>query len=162
MHRRTLAAAAVCLGGLRCLRFWVIEPITVSSGSMEPTIAAGSVVWLNKAAAHVADTPSGQLVAFRDPGGVGGLPEDGLLLKRVVAEGGQSASILDGVLYVDGAPAKEPYVDQRTIDGVYFGTVTVPPGDLFVLGDNRETSIDSRDFGPIPISAVMGTVPGGN
>ncbi|WP_426976533.1 signal peptidase I [Pseudarthrobacter sp. O4] len=161
MHRRTLAAAAVCLGGLLCLRLWVLEPITVSSVSMEPTIAAGSVVWLNKVAPHVADIRSGQLVVFREPDG-GGWRDGGILLKRVVAEGGQTVSVLDGLLYVDGAPANEPYVDQKTIDGVYFGPVTVPPGELFVLGDNRETSIDSRDFGPIPVSAVIGTVPGGN
>ena len=61
---------------------------------------------------------------------------------------------------MDGAEATEPFVDQRTIDGVYFGTVTVPPGQLFVLGDNRESSVDSRDFGPIPVTAVQGTVLG--
>lgn len=153
MRRRTLAVAAVCLGGLLAVRLWVLEPITVSSGSMEPTIPAGGVVWLNKAAPHLAGIRPGQLVAFREP-------DAGVLIKRVVAHGGQTVSILDGLLYIDGRPATEPYVDQRTVDGVYFGMVTVPAGELFVLGDNRETSIGSRDFGTIAASDVLGTLLG--
>jgi signal peptidase I len=146
-----VAGGALCLGGLLALRLWVVEPITVSSESMEPTVAAGSIVWLNKALPRLAGVQPGQLVVFNGPDD-GEMPNQAVLLKRVVATEGQSVAILDGVLYVD--------VDQRTIDGVYFGTVTVPPGRLFVLGDNRETSVDSRDFGPIPITAVQGTVLG--
>lgn len=159
MRRRTLAGVAVCLGGLLALRLWVVEPITVTSGSMEPTIAAGSLVWLNKASPRLSAIHAGELVVFREPE-VGERRDGSTLLKRVVAEGGQTVSILDGRLYVDGTPAAEPYVDQRSIDGVYFGTVTVPAGKLFVLGDNRETSVDSRDFGPIPAAEVLGTVLG--
>ena len=159
MQRRTVAGAALCLGGLLALRLWVVEPITVSSESMEPTVAAGSIVWLNKAVPRLAGVQPGQLVVFNGPDD-GEMPNEAVLLKRVVATEGQTVAILDGVLYVDGTEAKEPFVDQRTIDGVYFGTVTVPPGRLFVLGDNRESSVDSRDFGPIPITAVQGTVLG--
>ena len=159
MQRRTLAGAALCLGGLLALRLWVVEPITVSSESMEPTVAAGSIVWVNKAGPRLAGPRPGQLVVFNGPDD-GEMPDEAVLLKRVVATEGQTVAILDGVLFVDGAEAKEPYVNRRTIDGVYFGTVTVPAGQLFVLGDNRETSVDSRDFGPIPATAVQGTVLG--
>ncbi len=158
MRRTTLAGVAVCLGALLAFRLWVVEPIMVGSISMEPTVAAGSVVWLDKTAPRLTDLHAGQLVVFPEPE-VGGR-SDGLLLKRVVARAGQTVSMKDGVLYVDGVPASEPYVDQKTIDGVYFGTVTVPAGELFVLGDNRETSIDSRHFGPVFESEVLGTVLG--
>jgi signal peptidase I len=159
MPGRTPAVAAACLGGLLALRLWVVEPITVSSTSMEPTVPAGSVVWLNKAGPQLAGVRPGQLVVFTGPDD-GEMPNQAVLLKRVVAAAGQTVAIRDGVLYVDGTEAREPYVNRRTIDGVYFGTVTVPPGQLFVLGDNRESSVDSRDFGPIPAAAVHGTVMG--
>ena len=159
MQRRTVAGAALCLGGLLALRLWVVEPITVSSDSMEPTVADGGIVWLNKAGPRLAGVQPGQLVVFKGPDD-GEMPNEAVLLKRVVATAGQTVAIQDGVLVVDGAEAKEPFVDQRTIDGVYFGTVTVPAGQLFVLGDNRESSVDSRDFGPIPVTAIQGTVLG--
>lgn len=159
MQWRAVAGAALCLGGLLALRLWVVEPITVSSDSMEPTVAAGSIVWLNKAGPRLAGVQPGQLVVFNGPDD-GEMPNEAVLLKRVVAIEGQTVAIRDGVLFVDGAEANEPFVNQRTMDGVYFGTVTVPSGRLFVLGDNRENSVDSRDFGPIPVTTIQGTVLG--
>ena len=77
-------------------------------------------------------------------------------IKRIVAVGGQKVGIADAVLEVDGRAVAEPYVDRATIDGVYFGPVMVPVGSVFVMGDNREFSIDSRTFGPIPTEAIDG------
>lgn len=159
MRWRAVAGAALCLGALLALRLWVVEPITVRSDSMEPTVPAGSIVWLDKAGPRLAGVPPGALVVFNGPDD-DEMPNEAVLLKRVVAAQGQTVAIRDGVLFVDGAEAREPYVNRRTIDGVYFGTVTVPPGHLFVLGDNRENSIDSRDFGTIPVTAIQGTVLG--
>ena len=159
MQWRTVAGTALCVGGLLALRLWVVEPITVSSDSMEPTVAAGSVVWLDKAGPRLTGVQPGRLVVFTGPDD-DEMPNEAVLLKRVVATQGQTVAIRDGVLFVDGLEAQEAYVNRRTIDGVYFGTVTVPPGHLFVLGDNRENSIDSRDFGPIPVSAIQGAVLG--
>lgn len=159
MNGRALAGAGACLGVLLALRFWVLEPITVSSDSMKPTVAAGSLIWLDKASPGLTGVRPGQLVVFRGPDDAE-MPNDAVLLKRVVAAGGQTVSLQDGVLFVDGARATEPFVDQETIDGVYFGPVTVPAGNVFLLGDNRETSVDSRHFGPIPNSEILGTVLG--
>ena len=84
-------------------------------------------------------------------------PQDGgQTIKRVVAVAGQSVAIQDAELVVDGRTVDEPYVDHASIDGVYTATVTVPDGMVFVMGDHRETSIDSRAYGPIPTTAING------
>ena len=154
MKRQTLAGAILCLGVLLCLRLWVAEPIVVSSSSMSPTVTPGSLVWLDRISPRLAGVHTGQLVTFRNPDG------SGTVLKRVVAEAGHNVSMKDGVLYVDDIPADEPFVDQSTIDGVYFGTVRIRDGEVFVLGDNREVSIDSRHYGPIRIDTIEATVIG--
>ena len=84
-------------------------------------------------------------------------PQDGTpTIKRVVAVGGQRVAIRDAELIVDEQRVDEPYVDHASIDGVYFGPVTVPAGSVFVMGDRRETSIDSRAYGPIRTADIDG------
>ena len=65
-------------------------------------------------------------------------------------------AIKDAELFVDEHRVDEPYVDHASIDGVYFGPVTVPAGSVFVMGDHRETSIDSRSYGPIRAADIDG------
>lgn len=144
-----IAAALVVLVAVS-LRVWVVEPFTVSSDSMEPTIAAGSIVLIYKPAAGV--IPNGSVVAVTNP--LGGHTT----IKRVVAGEGQSVAIRDAELYVDGVLVAEPFVDHSRIDATYFGPVTVGAGSVFLLGDNRAVSIDSRDFGAVPVTSIEGTV----
>jgi signal peptidase I len=87
-------------------------------------------------------------------------PTGQLMVKRVVAVGGQRVGIRDGRLVVDGKVQDEPYTDSDAIDSVYFGPVDVPAGHVFVLGDNRFGSEDSRKYGSLPLSAVEGKVLG--
>jgi signal peptidase I len=130
------------------VRAFVAEPVRVSGDSMAPTLRSGDVVLV---ARHGGLRP-GQLVLLREPGD--GAP----VVKRLVAVGGQTVEIRDAYLYVDGVPLDEPYVDHSRIDGVYFGPKRVPDGSVFVLGDSRNGSIDSRVFGPVRKDAVTGRV----
>jgi signal peptidase I len=143
-----VAAAVVAL--LVAGRAYFGEPFKIEGGSMEPTLRGGDRVLVDKRAYDDAPPRRGELVAFDAPGG------DGVLLKRVVAVAGDTVGIEDGLLVVDGRRPREPYADQKSIDSVYFGPVKVRPGTVFVLGDNRANSEDSRDFGGVPVDDVIG------
>ncbi|QNK83592.1 signal peptidase I [Nakamurella sp. PAMC28650] len=138
-----VVAAAVVVRSL-----W-LDSVTVSSGSMAPTVCTGDLVLLVRMhgdeAARIDD-----IVTFPSP------QDGGQVIKRVVAVAGQSVVIKDAQLFVDGRAVDEPYVDHASIDGVYTATVIVPDHSVFVMGDNRENSIDSRSYGPIPTSIIDG------
>ena len=154
MQWRTGGAVGIGLVSLLVLRLWIVEPTVVESTSMAPTIAPGSVIWLDKVSPGIAGVRNGDLGPFRGPA------DGALMVKRVGAVAGQEVSMQDGVLNVDGSAVNEPFIDQESIDGVYFGLVQVGEGELFVMGDNRGDSIDSRRFGPIPASTVEARVIG--
>ena len=73
-------------------------------------------------------------------------------MKRVVAVAGQHVAIRDADLYVDGRLVVEPQVDHSRVDGLWFGPVTVPDRAVFVLGDSRAGSVDSRVYGAVPLA----------
>jgi signal peptidase I len=85
------------------------------------------------------------------------MPSQGeeLLIKRVVGLPGETVEIRDGQVYINGEPLEEPYTEEKTQPGVH-GKVTVPPLHIFVLGDNRDRSNDSRSFGAVAIDNVVG------
>ena len=133
------------------LRFFVAEPFAIPSDSMAPTLTRGDHVLVDKLAYRGGGEPRiGDLVVFHAPQG------DEILLKRVVATAGQRVEIADGRLVVDGRPASEPYTDPDAIDSIFFGPVRVPAGSVFVLGDNRRDSEDSRTLGAISTGDLIG------
>ncbi|KLU10317.1 signal peptidase I [Kocuria sp. CNJ-770] len=133
-------------------RIWLVAPVVVASDSMEPTLGEGSVALLLKPGPDPAGVSAGSTVVFPHP-------DDGsTTVKRVVATGGQTVAIEDSVLVVDGVAVDEPFVDRSRIDGTYFGPVTVPEGHVFVMGDNRGVSVDSRHFGSVPAEDLEATV----
>jgi signal peptidase I len=142
-----LVVAAALLLTLVLVRIFVAEPFRIPSESMVPTLKPGDQALVNKLSG---EPHRGDLIAFHAP------RTGEILLKRVVATGGQRVGIEDGVLVVDGRRQRERYADPDAIDSVYFGPITVPRGDVFVLGDNRANSEDSRNFGPVPADRVIG------
>jgi signal peptidase I len=141
-----MVVLAVAVGA----RAGLAEPVEVGSDNMAPTLLRGDRVLLDKLTPLVGGVERGELVAFDGQGG--------LTLKRVVALAGDSVEIRDGELHVNGRRADEPWIDQRRIDGTWFGPVTVGAGQVFVLGDNRGGSIDSRSHGPVATDRLVGRV----
>jgi signal peptidase I len=131
------------------VRTQFIDTITVFSDSMAPTVCGGDMIVVQRLNGGD-DVAVDDIVTFSGP--ADGQPT----IKRVVALAGQTVAIKDAGLFVDGHEIAESYVDHAAIDGVYTPTVTVPGSHVFVLGDHRETSIDSRIFGPLPTEAING------
>ncbi|HWT25252.1 MAG TPA: signal peptidase I [Solirubrobacteraceae bacterium] len=132
-------------------RAFVAEPFHIPSASMVPTFQPGDRVIANKLAYRFGEPHAGDLAVLEGPDGQ-------VFAKRIVALGGQRVEIRDGVLFVDREPRAEPYVDQDLVDGFFFGPAHVPAGTVFVLGDNRGDSEDSRDFGAVPLDRLIGRV----
>ncbi len=139
-----------------------VAPVRVAGQSMQPTLGSGNHILTLRHLVTLRDLgvlpwlpdpiQRGAIVTARDPGtGV-------LLVKRVVALGGDSVGVADGRLVVNGKTLRERYVDYSRVDGSYFGPVRVPAGSVFLLGDNRGDSRDSRDFGPVRADEVAGEV----
>jgi len=129
---------------------FVAEPFAIPSRSMAPTLLPGDQVLVDKTAYRRGEPRRGDLVTFERGGDV--------QLKRIVGLPGDRVELRDGVLTVDGRARREPYVDLTRIDSVYFGPVTVPAGTVFVMGDNRGDSRDSREYGPVDQDDVIGRV----
>jgi len=144
-----LAAAVVLVLAVRMV---AIEPMRIDSDSMAPTLSAGEHVVIDKLRYRGSGPQPGELAAFDDP------RSDDVMLKRVVAVSGDVVGLEDGVLVINGRRHAEAYVDRGSVDGVYFGPVTVPPRAVFVLGDNRGNSVDSRDFGSVSLARLIGPV----
>ena len=148
----SFAAALIPALVIMAVRTWLVEPFAVSSDSMEPTIPTGAVVLLFKPAAPAGLIRNGAVIAFTSAG-------DGrMAIKRVIAGAGQTVAIRDSELYVDDVAVPELFIDHTRIDATYFGPELVPDGSVFVLGDNRGVSIDSRDFGPVPLTSIRGVL----
>ena len=155
---RLAVMVAVVLGLSWALRTFVFQPYEIPSGSMENTIMTGDMVFSEKISYYLRDPQPGDIVTFQDPEIPGRV-----LIKRCIAVGGQTVDLVDGRVVVDGVALDEPYTrglpsePLKTALGVEVSyPYTVPEGHLWVMGDNRTNSQDSRYFGAIDESSVTG------
>ncbi|HEX2739555.1 MAG TPA: signal peptidase I [Rubrobacter sp.] len=133
------------------VRPFVMEAFWIPSGSMIPTLEIGDRVLVNKFIYRFTEPTRGDIVVFES---VDNPEED--LIKRVVGLPGDRIAVRNGRLFVNGEPQKEPYTNKRLPDRSFFAQVTVPKDHIFVMGDNRANSADSRVFGPLPEENIEG------
>lgn len=166
LWRRYPGRLLIVVTVLLALRVFVGEASVVPTGSMEGTILVGDHLFLNKLL-YGPEIPlvnlhlprwktirRGDIVVFRYPRN----PEE-TFLKRVIAVGGDRVEIRDSVLYLNSRPVEEPYVLHRRpslVSNEQTAALIVPAGCLFVMGDNRDDSSDSRDWGFVPERNVIG------
>ncbi len=146
------AAAAVLVFVVRAM---AIQPYNVTSGSMAPTLDRGDAVLVNRLVYRLRPPRRGDVIVFRYP-----QDEGWSFVKRVVGVPGDVVSARDGRLWVNGAPVTEPFAIPAGTGGGPALSVDprrIPPGQLFVLGDNPGPSLDSRFWGPVDERNVIGS-----
>ena len=144
-----LVAFALVFGFVRP---FVLEAFYIPSESMVPTLEVGDRVFVNKFVYRFSEPQRGDIIVFRSVEGEG---ED--LIKRVIGVPGDRIAIINGVLHVNGETQKETYLrDARPLDEGPNGPTRVREGEVFMMGDNRANSRDSRFFGPVPIENIEG------
>jgi signal peptidase I len=136
------------------VKAFVIQAFFIPSGSMEPTLNVGDRVFVNKLSYKLHDVHRGDLVVFeRPPNEAASDIKD--LIKRVVALDGETVEGHDGKVYVDGEALDEDYLPSGTYT-TDFDPQKIPKDHVFVMGDNRGNSQDSRVFGPIDEELIVG------
>ena len=159
------------------LKGFVVQAFYIPSGSMKPTLVPGDRVLVNKVVYHIGDIQRQNVIVFRNPdlarapkrSGLGaflhwigeglGFPQakDEDLIKRVIGLPGDVVQLRQNTVFVNGTALTEPYLTEAKRRCNYaYGPVTVPRASLFVLGDNRCNSEDSRFIGFIPEANVVG------
>jgi signal peptidase I len=170
---------AMALAIALLVQWLLIKPYRIPSGSMEPTLKIGQRVLVNRITHRLGSDPKvGDIITFHPPAGAdenpprcGSTPSDGepcptptsnrssqTFIKRVVGVAGDRIVVRNGEVIRNGKPTREPFINPC---GGGQGcdlprAVTVPRGDVFVMGDNRGASDDSRFWGPVPVKWVIG------
>jgi len=159
---RFITTLIVILIAFFLLSAFVAQIYYIPTGSMENTLLVGDCVLLNKLAYRLGKPQPGEVIALKYP-----LNPSKTIIKRCLATEGQTVEIVDKVVYIDGNTFREPvgakFTDKFIKPAIYsrrdnFGPQQVPMDALFVLGDNRDNSEDSRDFGFVDKNGLKGKI----
>ncbi len=137
---------------------FILQPNQVKGASMEPTFTSGDYIFTSKITYKLHQPERGNVIVFRAPRN-----PDIEYIKRIIGLPNDKIMIKNSEVYLNGTKLNEPYIAAKTntweAGFIKEGEpITVPPEELFVLGDNRPRSSDSREFGPIRTSSVIGQV----
>lgn len=130
---------------------FLYQPVQVEGTSMLPRLSNHERIFINKFVYRFEPIRRGDIVVFHFP-----LDPSKSYIKRVVGLPGESVSIRDGRVFIGGRPLEEPYVSPSFLDRRSFPPVTLAPDHFFVLGDHRDSSNDSREWGAVDRKYVYG------
>ncbi|PSP19051.1 MAG: signal peptidase I [Cyanobacteria bacterium QS_8_64_29] len=154
--RETLQLVAIALLLALAIRTFIAEPRYIPSDSMAPTLEAQDRLVVEKVSYYLHPPQQGDILVFElpQPLQAQGYAQHQAFIKRVVGEPGQVVAVRDGRVWIDGQPLAEGYAaDEPSYE---LGPVRVPPGKLFVMGDNRDNSNDSHVWGFLPVENAIG------
>lgn len=149
-YREALESVAVAVLLAIVIRLFVLEPFYIPSGSMEPTLQVNDRIIVSKLNYHFKEPKRGDVVVFKYP-----LDTSRDFVKRLIAVGGETVAIKGTVVYINGQPIPETYLPQGLRFSDY-GPVVVPAGSYFMMGDNRDNSDDSRNWGFMSEELIVG------
>jgi signal peptidase I len=137
---------------------FLMQPHQVKGSSMYPTFVDQEYVMTDKITYKIRQPSYGDVIVFKAP-----INESYDFIKRVIATPGQTISVSGSKIYIDGALLPEMYLPEEyvTEPGQFLNegeSYVVPEGSVIALGDNREASSDSRDWGPVPYENITGRV----
>ncbi|MDE3111114.1 MAG: signal peptidase I [Acidobacteriota bacterium] len=142
---------AIALGLAIVVMIFLYQPVKVEGNSMNPLLSDQERIFINKFVYHFEPIDRGDVVVFWYP-----LDRSKSFIKRVVALPGETIQIRAGDVYIDAQKLPDQYVPPGYLDGSNYGPLKVPPDQYFVMGDHRDSSNDSRVFGPVPRSLIYG------
>ena len=142
---KEIISYVLIIGGVLLLKTFVVSPIIVNGDSMNKTLKDGDIMLLNKWSYHFDEIERFDIVVLKD--------EDGYLIKRVIGLPEDIIYYMNNNLYINGVKTKEEFALGNTD---YFGEVHLKDDEYFVVGDNRENSLDSRKFGPVEKKQILG------
>jgi signal peptidase I len=129
---------------------FVMQNFRIPSASMEPTLQVQDYIFASKLSYRFTEPARGDIIVFKYP-----KDTTRYFVKRLIAVGGETVALRNNKLYIDGQQVFEDYLPQGLRFSDY-GTVIVPEGNYFMLGDNRNNSSDSRDWGFVPKNLIVG------
>src|SRR5579863_1636777 len=130
---------------------FLYQPVKVEGTSMAPLLSDQERIFINKFVYRFEPIERGDVVVFWYP-----IDHSKSFIKRVVGLPGETIEIRAGHVYVEGKELKEPYVPGNYLDGSSYPSVRIPAGNYFVMGDHRDSSNDSRVFGPVGRPYIYG------
>ena len=160
-----IVVIAIALIVAMLVRLFLLQQFYISGPSMETTMFSDNRVLVSKLAYKIGDIDRGDVVVFDRATMNGSQIEHDDLIKRVIGLGGESIEIRDCSVYIDGTELDEPYLPSRDIGianlsdrcgVVSMPLTTIENDEVFLVGDNRPQSFDSRMFGPIKKDLIIG------
>ena len=151
-----LRVLAVALVVALTMRLFIAEPRYIPSNSLDPTLYIGDRLVVDKISYHWQSPHRGDIVVFAPPPQLPrlGYEPGQAFIKRIIGEPGQTVQVAQGQVLVDGQPLQEPYILEPP--AYILDPVTVPEGQVFVMGDNRNDSNDSHVWGGLPQGNIIG------
>ncbi|MGA7836120.1 MAG: signal peptidase I [Acidimicrobiales bacterium] len=139
------------------IRTFVFQTFSIPSGSMEPTLQVGDRIIVSKLSVELGTIHTGDILVFKAPKAVASVCGDSVadLVKRVIGLPGQHLTSKGNTIYVNNVPLAQPWTHNSVL-GKAIGNVIVPKNHYFMMGDNESDSCDSRFWGTIPRSSIIG------